>query len=172
MPSGESTQSRLTTLAVDHPEWRPLLVLIEETLRETKRPHWIRWVPALENHGSDGRPLLDGAVIKVAPRLIERWIRRILGSAADTGTDVESLATAMAAGRLSPRFLFETAMSQNVERLDELARVQRDDRGVLRALAPLIAMPMLQACRTAWTDRVPAEWASGDCPICGRLRRL
>jgi FdhE protein len=64
--------------------------------------------------------------------------------------------------------LFETAMSQDVDRLDQLLTIQGDDRGVLRALAPLIAMPMLQACGAAWTDRVPPEWAHGYCPICGR----
>ena len=167
MGSRTARPSVLATLNVDHPEWRPLLVLIAETLRETERPQWTRCVPALEPHGRGGRPLLDGAVIGGNPRLIERWIRRILARAADTGTEVQPLARAMAAGRLSPRFLFEAAMSQDVDRLDQLATIHGDDRGVLRALAPLIARPMLQACRRAWADRVPADWAYGYCPICG-----
>jgi hypothetical protein len=165
--SETSTQSLLTSLDVDHPEWRPLLVLVAEALSETQRPQWARCVPALEHQGRDGRPLLDGAVINVAPRLIERWIRRALASAADSGTAVKPLARAMAAGRLSPRFLFETAISQDSDRLEELASVHKDDRGVLRALAPLIAMPMLQACRRAWAELVPTDWAHGHCAICG-----
>lgn len=28
-------------------------------------------------------------------------------------------------------------------------------------------MPMLHACRQAWTPLVPADWAEGYCPICG-----
>jgi FdhE protein len=167
MARGAAGQSLLSTLALNHPEWRPLLVLIAETLRETERPQWARCVPALEHHGRGGRPLLDGAVFNVAPRLIDRLIRRILARAADAGTEVEPLARAMAAGRLAPRLLFEAAMSQDVDRLDELAKLHNDDRGLLRALAPLIAMPMLQACRTAWADRVPTDWAYGYCPVCG-----
>jgi FdhE protein len=74
---------------------------------------------------------------------------------------------ANATGRLDPLLLFESAVSQHVERLDELARVYEDHRGVVRALAPLIAMPMLQACGKAWADRVPRDWAYGYCPLCG-----
>jgi FdhE protein len=28
-------------------------------------------------------------------------------------------------------------------------------------------MPLLQACRRAWEDRVPAQWPHGYCPLCG-----
>ena len=31
----------------------------------------------------------------------------------------------------------------------------------------MIAMPMLQACRRAWAERVPTGWAHGYCPMCG-----
>lgn len=164
-----ATESRsvLTTLDAEHPEWRPLLAVIDETLRETERPQWTRLVPALEHPGRGGRPLLDGAVINVAPRPVGRWVRHILAIAAAAGTEVEPLARAATAGWLDPLFLFETAVSRDVHRLDELARAQRDERGVLRGLAPLIAMPMLQACRKAWTECVPLGWAHGYCPICG-----
>jgi FdhE protein len=167
MGSEAAGRSLLTTLDVDHPEWRPLLVLIEEALSETQRPQWTRFVPTLEHPGRGGRPLLDGAVINVAPRPVGRWVRHLLAIAAAAGTDVEPLARATTAGWLDPLFLFETAVSRDVDRLDELARVQRDDRGVLRGLAPLIAMPMLQACRSAWAERVPTEWTQGYCPVCG-----
>ena len=159
--------SLLNTLSVDHPEWRPLLVLVGETLREIERGQWTACVPELDDHDGGGRRLLDGAVINVAPRLVERWIRRILTTAAEAGTDVDGLITATAAGRLDPLLLFESAVSQHIDRLDELARAYEDHRGVVRALAPLIAMPMLQACGKAWADRVPSDWAYGYCAICG-----
>lgn len=162
-----TTQSLLFTLSVEHPEWRPLLALIGETLREVGRAQWTPCVPRLEDCGDDGRPLLDGALISVPPRLVERWIRRLLRSAAEAGTEVDPLIIAIETGRLDPLLFFETAVSQHVDRLDELARVHDDDRGVVRALAPLIAMPMLQACRAAWAGRVPSDWTHGYCPICG-----
>lgn len=166
MAAAES-RSLLTTLDAEHPEWRRLLVVIEEALRETERPQWTRFVPTLEHPGCSGRPLLDGAVINVAPRPVGRWVRHILAIAAAAGTDVEPPATATMAGWLDPLSLFEAAVSQDVDRLDELARAHGDDRGVLRGLAPLIAMPMLQACRRAWAERVPTGWAHGYCPMCG-----
>jgi len=153
-----ATESRslLSTLHTEHPEWRPLLVVVEEALRETGRPQWTRFVPTLEHSGGGGRPLLDGAVINVAPRPVGRWVRHVLTLAA--GTEVAPL---------DPLLLFETAVSQDVDRLDELARAVKDDGGVVRGLVPLIAMPMLQACRRAWAERVPVGWAHGYCPICG-----
>ncbi len=167
MVSGPSGRSLLTALDVEHPEWRPLLAVIEEALREAEHKQWTGCVPALEHPGREGRPLLDGAVMIVAPKLVGRWIRRILAMAAAGGTEVGTLPGAITAGSMDPLVLLETAVSQDVDRLDELARLGKDDRGVLRGLASLIAMPMLQACRRAWADRVPAGWACGYCPICG-----
>jgi len=160
-------RSLLAALDVEHPEWRSLLVLIEAAQREAERPHWARFVPALEHQGECGRPLLDGAVISVAPKLIERWVRHILALATSAGTEVEPLANAVAAGRVNPSLLFETAVSQDVDRFHEIARVERDYRGVLRGLAPLIALPMLQTCWRAWAERVPTDWTYGYCPVCG-----
>jgi FdhE protein len=58
-------------------------------------------------------------------------------------------------------------VAHDVDRLDDIARGVGDARGVLRGLAPLIAMPLLQACRRAWTDQMPGTWPHGHCPICG-----
>jgi hypothetical protein len=37
-----SGQALLTTLHHEHPEWRPLLAVVEEAMREAKRPEWMR----------------------------------------------------------------------------------------------------------------------------------
>jgi FdhE protein len=166
VPQG-SGRSRLDALRVEHPEWRPLLVLIEAALREAERPHWARFVPVAGHQADDGRPLLDGAVISVDPTLVGRWVRHILALAAAAGPEVEPLANAVAAGRLDPSSLFEAAVSQDVDRFHEIARVVRDYRGVLRGLASVIAMPMLQTCWRAWAERVSPSWAHDYCPVCG-----
>jgi FdhE protein len=162
-----SSRDLLTALDVEHPEWRPLLAVIDEAMREAQRPQWARVVPALGHSGTGGRSLLDGAVITVAPRVVGRLVRRILEIAAAAGTEVRPLAIAVAARRIDPLVVFEAAVSQDGPRLDDLSRVGGDDRGVLRGLAPLIARPMLQACRRAWAPRVPETWTHGHCPICG-----
>src|SRR5438093_709429 len=55
MASETTSESLLTVLDAEHPEWRPLLLVIKEALRETERPQWPRFVPALEHPGRGGR---------------------------------------------------------------------------------------------------------------------
>ena len=167
MVTNGSDQSRLAALDVEHPEWRPLLALIDAASREAQRQDWARVIPAPEHDGADGRPLIDGAVVSVPPKLVGRWVRQILALAAAAGTEIAPLAHAIDAGWLDPSLLFEAAISHDVERFHVIARVDTDYRGVLRGLAALIAMPMLQACERAWRHRVPAAWPHGYCPICG-----
>ena len=167
MAAKTTSGSLLTVLDAEHPEWRPLLLLLKEALREAERPQWARFVPALAPPGRSDRPLLDGAVINVAPRLVGRWVRHILGVAAAAGTEVEPIARRITTGRFDPLLFFESAVAQDVDRFHEVALVDRDDHGLLRGLASLIAMPMLQSCRRAWAERVPTDWAYGYCPICG-----
>src|SRR5256885_17247841 len=112
-----TSRSLLTVLDAEHPEWRPLLVVIKEALREAERPQWARLVPALEHPGRGGRPLLDGAVITVGLRLVGRWVRRILGIAAAAGTEVKPLDRAVAAGRVDPLNLLPRVGALNVYRL-------------------------------------------------------
>ena len=167
MASETTSGSLLTVLETEHPEWRPLLAVIKEALREAERPQWARFVPALGHSARGGWPLLDGAVINVTPRLVGRWVRHILGIATAAWTEVDPLARRITAGGLDPLLLFESAVSQDVERFHEIALVDRDDHGLLRGLASLIAMPMLQNCRRAWAEQTPTDWAYGYCPICG-----
>ena len=167
MASENTSGSLLTVLDAEHPEWRPLLAVIKEALREAERPQWARFVPALEHSARGGWPLLDGAVINIAPRLVGRWVRHILGIATAAWTEVDPLARRIAAGGLDPLLLFESAVSQDVDRFHEVALVEKDYHGLLRGLASLIAMPMLQNCRRAWAEQVPTDWAHGYCPICG-----
>lgn len=156
----------LTALNAAHAEWRPLLALIEEALREARRPVWAESVPALERPAPLGQPLLSGAVVRIAPRSVRQWVHRMLAIAAADGP-AEPLLEAVRSGRPDPVSLFGAAISQDVARLDDLAQMGGDDRGVLRVIAPIIAMPMLLACREAWSPLVPAAWADGYCPICG-----
>src|SRR3989442_14115589 len=168
MASEVTGRSLLAVLDAEHPEWRPLLRVIKEALREAERPQWARLVPALEHSGRRGRPLLDGAVINIAPRLVGRWVRHILGTAARAGTEAEPLARRVAAGWLDPLLLFESAVSQDVDRFHEVALVDRDYHGLLRGLASLIAMPRLQSCRRGLAGAGPPPLGSRDLPLfCG-----
>ena len=170
MTPEDSGRALLAGLAAQHPEWRPLLAVIGDARMELERAAWEGAVPALEPSAPGvppQQPLLAGAVIGITPSLVSRWLRRLMRSAASAGAPADSLAEGVTAGRLDTLSLFEAALSHDVDRLDDLARAAGGDHAVLRGLAPVIAMPILHACRRAWAARVPAGWAFGHCPICG-----
>jgi FdhE protein len=156
----------LSTLDAEHAEWRPLLSLVEAALAETERPVWAESVPAPQHSAAHGQPLLSGAIIRIAPGPVRRWVHRTM-TIAGAGASATPFVDALAAGRLDPLALFEAAVAEDLDRLDDLARAAGDDHGVLRVMGPIVAMPMLHACRQAWTPLVPAAWAEGYCPICG-----
>jgi len=156
-----SGEDLLTALRLAHDAWRPLLALIEEALREVERPEWREAVPAPVHRDPETEPLLSGAVIALARRPIERWVRRVLVTAAEVG-----FVAAATMQRVDPMALLQAAVVEDAG-LDDIARAGGDTHGVLRGLAPVIAMPLLQACRRAWADMTPGPWPHGYCPICG-----
>jgi FdhE protein len=166
MARERSDGALLSTLDAEHAEWRPLLSLVEAALGEMERPVWSESVPAREHSAALGQPLLSGVVIQIAPDPVRRWIHRAM-TIAGAGASAIPFVDALAAGRLDPLALFEAAVAGDPDRLEDLARAAGDDRGVLKVVAPIVAMPMLHACRRAWTPLVPAAWAESYCPICG-----
>ncbi len=156
----------LSALGAEHAEGRPLLSLVEAALGEMERPVWSESVPAREPSAATGEPLLSGATIRIAPGPVRRWVHRAM-TIAGAGASARPFAEALAEGELDPMTLFEAAVAQDPARLDDLARAVGDDRGVLRVVGRIVAMPMLHACRQAWIPLVPAAWAEGYCPICG-----
>ena len=158
----------LSVLAVQHPEWRPVVAGIDEAVREGARPSWARAVPAIRYNGRGGRPLLHGAVIELTSGEVARWIVRILDVKASAGDATPvALSRAVAAELIDPLLVMEVAVTQDPQQVAELARALDTDPMVLATHMPLIARPLLQACRRAWARRVPHDWSAGYCPICG-----
>ena len=166
MARGKSGGALLSTLDTEHAEWRPLLSLVEAALGEMERPVWSESVPGREHAAAIGEPLVSGAIIQVAPGPVRRWVHRAM-TIASAGASAIPFADGLVAGRLDSLALFEAAVAGDPDRLDDLARAAGDDRGVLKVVGPILAMPMLHACRRAWTPLVPAAWAESYCPICG-----
>src|SRR5260370_36367062 len=166
MTATHSGEDLLTALRLAHAEWRPLLALVEEALREVERPEWREAVPAPARRDPETESLLSGAVIALARRPIERWVRRVLVTAAEVGPAAPFVAAATMQ-RVDPMALLQAAAVEDLACLDDIARAGGDAHGVLPGLDPLIAMPLLQACRRAWADLAPGTWAHGYCPICG-----
>ena len=166
MASEKHDAALLSVLGAEHAEWRPLLSLVEGALDEMERPVWAASVPAPGHSAAPGEPLLSGAIIRIDSGRVRRWVYRAM-TIAGAGASAMPFIDALATGRLDPLVFFKAAVAQDADHLDDLARVSGDDRGVLRVVGPIVAMPMLHACRQVWTPLVPATWAEGYCPICG-----
>ena len=166
MTATRSGEDLFTALRLAHDEWRPLLALVEEALREVERPEWREAVPAPARRDPETEPLLSGAVIALARRPIERWVRRVLVTAADV-SPAAPFVDAATTRRVDALALLQAAVVEDLAGLDDIARAGGHAHGVLRGLAPLVAMPLLQACRRAWADLAPGTWPHGYCPICG-----
>jgi FdhE protein len=163
-PASES--ARLARVAQEHAESRGWITLLQEALREIAEPGWAEVVPDVGPGATGpGVPVLAGVDIVVDSGLAERWMRRLLGAAAGIGAPAATLAAA--AARLDALDVLEAAFDDDESRLKHLALDAAADARALRAVAPLLAMPALHACRAAWAGRIPAGWREGYCPVCG-----
>ena len=163
----QDVHSRLQAVAQRNPEWRPWLLLLEETLRALDEPAWTKAMPQLRTDRPVATPLLDGVELAVDGRRARSWVLRLVRTAA-TGEGPES--TALAAvdlSRLDTFTLLEAAACQDHTRLQTLADRMGADSQALGAIAQLAVMPLLQACGRHLASQVPPTWSSGYCPVCG-----
>ncbi|MBI2526252.1 MAG: formate dehydrogenase accessory protein FdhE [Candidatus Rokubacteria bacterium] len=161
-----SESARLARVAQEHAGSRGWIALLQEALRETVQAGWADVVPgAGPAETRAGAPLLAGVRMVVDGGLAKRWMRRLLGAAVGIGTPAATLGAA--ALRLDAVDLLEAALEDDERRLKHLALDAGADAAALRAVAPLLAMPALHACRAAWATRLPVAWREGYCPVCG-----
>jgi FdhE protein len=146
-------------LAREHPEWAAWLALLDEARRAQDEPLWTRGLPAVDTLSAGAAPLLHHVVLAVDARRAERFVRRLLDLSAPGG--------AVRSSRLDLPRLLEAAVRQDLARLDEVAGELGMAPVALRAVAAVAVMPLLHACRRAWTDAWPKDWREGICPLCG-----
>jgi FdhE protein len=157
------TPSRLDQVGRRHPDWTPWLALVDVALAAIGDETWARLVPPEPPVTGGAAPLLSGAALAVDAGDVRRHAQRLLARAngvAATGagtplTEADALA------------LLAAAVNQDGAALDHLAARLGRDAALLRAVAPLVAMPLLHACRAAWAARAPAHWGRPWCPLCG-----
>lgn len=155
--------SALERLAAEHPEWRVWTASLAATLRETGRAEWERHVPSPAAARPADGPLLAGTVVEVDRGLVGRWVGELLSTAATVGAPVAPTAPA----GLDALDLLEAAIADDRLRLEATAASLGQEPAALAALAPLVAMPLLQACHRRLAGAVPATWSRGYCPVCG-----
>jgi FdhE protein len=162
-----SAQRQIDSLRAAQPEAAPWLRLLATVLEEASDPEWDAAAAAatLRPERAPRVPLLAGATIPVDARLVARWVRRVLALAAEAGTDAASLRSL--ADTLAPLDFLAAAVNADGDRLDAMADAAGVDAAALAAVAPLAAMPLLQALRRRFGPAVDPLWSEGRCPICG-----
>ena len=153
--------SALDTVARASPNWQRWISLLRVPLAESERPEWAAMVPdagAAEAPVAEGDCLLAGARIAMPARAVERLTRTLLETA---GAPLVGRPSRALLGRL-----LEAALDAQDDALPSLAVDLGVPAEALRAIAPLLAMPLLMACQRRWASRISPSWPHGYCPVC------
>lgn len=147
-------------LAEAHPEWREWLTLLEVTAEEATAAVWADAVPA---EASSEAPILAGATLAIERSVAERWLRRLFGA-----SDIAPLRDG--AARSDAPAVLAAAIELDTARLAALAQAADAPVDAFLAVAPLAAVPWLDACGRRWASR--AEGRGASCPVCGAWATL
>jgi FdhE protein len=147
-------------LANAHPEWRGWLALLETTADETTAAAWADAVPS---DSPATTPMLAGAVLRIERAVADRWLHRLFAA-----SEVAGLREA--AVRSDALAVLAAAIELDIPRLTALARVADAPVDAFVAVAPLAAIPWLEACGRRWAPRV--EGRGAWCPVCGAWATL
>lgn len=148
-------------LAQAHPEWRAWLAVLETTAAEAAAPTWASAVPP---DIASGSPVLAATTLAIERADVERWLRRLFGA-----TDVAALREA--AGRTDAVAVLAAAIELDSARLAALAQAADAPVEAFVGVAPLAAVPWLQACGRRWAASVDGA-GGGSCPVCGAWASL
>jgi FdhE protein len=142
------------TLAQQHPEWRTWLTLLETTRQEAASPAWDGAVPGKPQAGA---PRLAAVALAIERTVVNSWLRRLFAA-----SGVDALCDAVA--RVNGLAVLEAAVNFDAARLTTLADQAHAPHAPFAAVAPLAAVPWLEACGRRWAD---AAGDAGWCPVCG-----
>jgi FdhE protein len=148
----------VASLAAEHPEWQPWLTIFGVARAAVDDPAWKSAVPAAP---AGHLPLIDRTTFTIDASLASRFLGELLDCAGLPRVN-ESAVPAT----------FEAAIAEDSDRLRALAVDAGADPERFATAAALAVVPLLQRCREAWQDRVPAPYMDAACPICGAWATL
>ncbi len=141
----------------DNPESEPWLGLLEAALGENEAgAMWEASVPTPVTERPVKAPLLAHSRITLDGRAARGWVRRLL-----------TLTPRVNARRVDGQALLEAALCHDDPRLDALATAAGAEPHVIRVVAQMAALPLLQACARRLASELEATWWEGYCPLCG-----
>lgn len=152
-------------LAQAHPEWAGWLRLLDAAAVEARAPAWRHAARGARLSPSADAPMLAGAIITVDRDAADLWTRRVLEIGAGAGDAGAPLAGAARSDALDVEALLEAAVVDDAAGVDAAAATLGVPAAPLRAVAPIVVMPLLQAL--ARDARPAAQAQRGWCPTCG-----
>jgi FdhE protein len=160
---------QIDILSQTQPEAGPWLAVLEATLAESADPVWdaAAATATLHPERTPGMPLLAGAHIPIDRHRVDRWVRRLLALAGEAGSAAIPLRAAAHDDALDAIAILEAAINGDGDRLEGIAQSFGLEAETLGAVAPLAAMPLLQALRRRFGSAVDPRWSEGVCPVCG-----
>ena len=160
------TSVNLQGLEERHPEWAPWLAVLREVEPELAHERWDTAVPAEMPARTQPAPLLAGVSVRPDERLVGALWNTLKRSAAARAPSMRAL-TALPDSDACAISIFYAALESDEAMLAKIASESAAETEPLRAVAALLPMPFLHACRRRWADTTPRSWREGYCPTCG-----
>jgi FdhE protein len=157
----------LAEVARSHPEWRAWLAVLEVVAEAAGDRAWRLAVPDAPTRADIATPLLTGATLTPGARLVRRWGRRLLETAARAGGAAAALSELARADDDTLTELLELGLAHDTARVSALAVELGVEPQALAAVAAVAPVPLLRACSERWRKHVPPAWSHGYCPVCG-----
>jgi FdhE protein len=156
----------LQELETRHAEWSQWLSVVRLVLGEIDSVQWDATVPR-PGKGDPGAPLLARTRLACDARLVQSWLKKLRQAAIRSEMPRflgwnESLTSEHGA-----MALFAAALGADAVRCAGLASEAHVDSEAFAAVAALLPVPFLHACRRAWVEVIATDWDEGYCPCCG-----
>jgi len=159
--------ARVREIGERHPEWRPWLSVVNQSLSEAASERWQPLVPKLNERQHDSAPLLAGMTLALDAALVRRWAHELFAVAAGGGTEKLSALKAVKLSESEALALFESSLCQDRTRLSAGAAEFAVDADAWEAVALLLPIPLLHACERKWSTIEAPSWMAGYCRTCG-----
>jgi FdhE protein len=148
---------RQTPGAATPADWQPWVALLDTVQRALGARVWQEAASSTSPAASP--PLLAGVTFSLDQRSVRRFIGELMNAA--------SAASALALTDAVALEVLEAALNQSAEGMERAAAALGLDAAAVKAWAPLVAIPLLHACRERWTADSLQAWSEGHCPLCG-----
>jgi len=149
------------------PEWQPWLAVVQEVLNETSNAQWELFIPDRTESLESKAPLLAGTTIAIETTWLRRWTEHLLRTASRCGTEKMATLSGAPGDKAEILPLFKASLRLDDSTLKQIALNCDADPDAFQAVAALLPVPFLHACKRRWTHSLPQGWVEGYCPICG-----